>query len=199
MDGFSLRKLYDKDTTRTQFYYVKKHKDDAGSPSVRAFRDLYYKYIFHSCNSDTVEELFDMVNDPLELTNQINNSAYNSVIQQYRLKYDSMKLAWNDTFPDDQKNCFIKNPIVMKESSDEDEFPEMEPVVYPNITDGMVEIFVPSHMAEARLYDNLGRIRGSWHLSQSVTKVKLPSLPPGLYYFNFLYDGESKSKELIVK
>jgi hypothetical protein len=43
-----------------------------------------YKYIYYGCSSDTVEEFFDMVNDPEENTNLINNSSYDSLIQFYR-------------------------------------------------------------------------------------------------------------------
>jgi arylsulfatase A-like enzyme len=109
-EGISLRKLVAGDTARTAFYYLKKHQPTGASPTVRAFRDQHYKYIVHSCVSDTVEEFFDMENDPLELTNEVNNSAYNSLVENYRLKLDSMKVVWNDTLTDVLKKCFIQDP-----------------------------------------------------------------------------------------
>src|SRR6185503_21210960 len=97
LDGHTLKDTYTGTFNRPEFYYYMLHDTSSTAPSKRAVRDNSYKYIFYSCNSDTVEEFFDMVNDPLELTNLINKNSYQSIIQTYRVKFDSMRTEWQDT------------------------------------------------------------------------------------------------------
>lgn len=198
MDGRSLRDLYDGDFTRQEYYYLMLHKDQAGAPIKRCIRDQYYKYIHYTCNSDTVEEFFDMVNDSLELTNQINNSAYQSLIALYRMKYDSIRIAWQDTVPGTPKDCYIQNPYVLKQLYDDAEETPLSPVVYPNITNGPAEVFIPWSTAAVTLYDDHGSLVRSWMIEDTYSKIDLQTLPAGIYLVNFAQNGHSVTRKVVV-
>lgn len=198
LDGRSLRALYEGEFSRTEFYYLMLHSPNTSYPSKRAIRDQHFKYIHYNCNSDTVEELFDMVNDPLELTNLINNHIYDPLIQLYRLKLDSMKLAWNDTSEGALKNCFIKNPLILKQAAEEAEDFPTEPLVYPTITKESVEVYIPWRQATATLYNSFGQALDSWLIEETFSQIKFPSLPAGTYYLNLSNATESVTEKLVI-
>jgi hypothetical protein len=198
LDGVSLKKLYDGSFSRKEFYYLMLHNPNSISPVKRAIRDSHFKYIHYTCNPDTVEELFDMKNDSLELTNLINNSNYAAIANVYRLKYDSIRIAWNDTVAGPIKNCYIQNPFVLKQIFEDAEETPLEPVVYPTITVGSIEIYIPWAFALARLYDNFGKQVGEWQITDEFTQILLPDLSDGIYYMNISHAGLSKTEKLII-
>ncbi|MEO6167851.1 MAG: sulfatase-like hydrolase/transferase [Chitinophagales bacterium] len=198
MDGHSLRDLYDGNFTRQELYYLMLHKSSAGAPIKRCIRDPYYKYIHYTCNSDTVEEFFDLINDSLEITNQINNSAYQSIIEIYRAKYDSIRIAWQDTMEGTLKDCFIENPFVLKELYEEEETSPLHPVIYPNLTSGNIEIYIPWQSATITLHDNLGGFIRKWEMNETYSKVNLNGLPDGIYLLNFESGEKSVTEKVVV-
>ncbi|HUM46939.1 MAG TPA: sulfatase-like hydrolase/transferase [Chitinophagales bacterium] len=198
MDGHSLRDLYDGTFTRQEHYYLMLHKAQAGAPIKRSIRDQYYKYIHYTCNSDTVEEFFDLVHDSLEITNQINNSAYQSIIEIYRAKYDSIRIAWNDTTEGTVKDCFIENPFALKELYEEAEELPLHPVIYPNLTAGSVELYVPWPRATITLYDSFGSFIRTWEINGTYSKASLNDLPDGIYLLNFAYGDRSVTEKVVV-
>ncbi len=94
-DGISLRELGLHQKHRDAFLYEVWAENS--TPSMRAVRSAYFKYIYSFC-SDTTEQLFDMVNDPIENNNLINDPYYQVVAQYYRCKLDSFRHVLND-FP----------------------------------------------------------------------------------------------------
>lgn len=198
VDGKSLRTLYDGTFTRQEFYYLMYHTDQAGAPIKRAFRDPYYKYIHYTCNSDTVEEFFDMVNDSLEITNLINNSAYQSIIATYRLKYDSMRLAWHDTIPGTEKDCYIQNPYVLKQLHEDAESEPLRPVVFPNITAAEAEIYIPWKNAVISLFDSRSNLLRSWTEKETYSKLDLRTLPDGMYLLTFSSGKQMFSEKIVL-
>lgn len=106
MDGLSLRKLYTNEVKRTEFLYEIYREEE--TPSLRAVRTQTYKYIKSFCN-DTTEQFFDLVNDPKENTNLINDPYYEEIISYYRCKLDSMRIMMKDFTIDTIIECKLKN------------------------------------------------------------------------------------------
>jgi hypothetical protein len=198
LDGVSLKDLYDGTVSRKEFYYLMLHGALSDAPSKRAIRDQYFKYIHYSCNSDTVEELFDMVNDTLELTNLINNSAYNAIADIYRLKYDSIKTAWNDTDEGAIKNCYIQDPYILKQQFENEETIPDEPAIYPTLSSGTIEIYIPWASATATLYDSFGKLVWNGQVNETFSHLNLPALPDGMYFLNLANGGKSFTEKLIL-
>lgn len=198
LDGFSLKASYDGAVNRTEMYYMMINQGLLGSPSKRAIRDMQYKYIHYSCSTDTVEELFDMVNDPLELTNLVNNSAYSSILSTYREKFNIIKLSYGDTMPDVPKNCFLANPYYLKELIDEVEYTPLYPMIYPTVTRTAVELYMPWKNASAWLYNEFGQICGTWEITEAYSTLHFENLPAGIYYLKLFNEAESATQKLII-
>jgi N-acetylglucosamine-6-sulfatase len=105
MDGISLKKLVDGQVQRPYFFY--QYAGDYGVPSIRAIRSLEYKYVKHYCNEVT-EEFYDLINDPEENINHINDSSYETLISSYRTILDSIRTAEEDYNPI-EIDCYLIN------------------------------------------------------------------------------------------
>ncbi len=199
-DGISLKKLYDGTAHRNSVYYyiqrVGKH-----NPTERAFRDLHYKYINYSCN-DTVELFFDMENDPLELTNLINNSAYASLLNIYRAKYDSMQGAWYDTIPVGISTCEILDPLYLKHMFEEDD-PDMDvPIIYPTLVTDHIEIYIPWSNASISLLNVEGKLIDRWQITEQFSQIDFTAVPQGIYFVemaNGIHSGKSGGASITKK
>lgn len=198
LDGFSLRDLYNGTVSRKSFYYLMQHKQGSQLPTTQAIRDLNFKYIKYSCNSDTTEEFFDMVHDSLEITNLVNNSAYESQLQIYRAKFDSIKAAWRDTVPPPLNSCYIENPYTLKQILEQEDITAPEPYVYPTLSAGLVEVFIPWPSAIAKLCNGPGKPCGEWKLTEPFSQITLSSLPDGIYFLNLTFGEKSFTKKLIL-
>jgi hypothetical protein len=199
LDGVSLKRIYDGTFSRKEFYYLMLHNPIGEAPTKRCFRDEKFKYIKYSCNSDTVEELFDMVNDSLELVNLVNNHQYKFILHQYQHKLDSIKHAWQDTVTAALKDCYIENPSVLKQLFEEAESTPLQPVVYPTLTSGNVEIFIPWPSATARLYSQMGELINEWKIATTYSAYLLDALPTGMYYLNFSFGNMSVTRKIMVQ
>lgn len=139
MDGVSLRLLYNDSIQRHEFMYEYIYYTDyPNTPSIRAVRDMHYKYIKSYC-ANNVEQFFDLVNDPHENTNLINTAAYQTLINTYRYKLDSFMVALNDNFTQDPNpvNCTMQNSVYNKVENDlvlddELEGPQKFIIAYPS-------------------------------------------------------------------
>ncbi|MEO5674114.1 MAG: sulfatase-like hydrolase/transferase [Chitinophagales bacterium] len=113
MQGLSLHKLATGQAKRNNFLYeVYGDAADAElSASLRSVRDFHYKFNHYFC-SDTTEEFFNIQKDPFEKTNLINDPNYQTLIQQYRYKLDSLRTVFLDTAQLDffLADCKLKNP-----------------------------------------------------------------------------------------
>jgi N-acetylglucosamine-6-sulfatase len=194
-DGISLHKLFTGEEHRKSIYYfmqrVGKH-----NPTERAYRDLQYKYIRYSCDS-SVELFFDMVNDPLELTNQINNSAFAPLIDIYRAKFDSMQLAWFDTSAVGISECYIENPFYLREAIDEEDLDTDVPLIYPTIITNYVELYIPWKQAKVSLLNEEGKLITTSNVSDQFSRITLPDLLAGMYFLKVESSGEVFTMKLI--
>jgi arylsulfatase A-like enzyme len=93
MDGVSLHQLAQGQVHRKYFYY--ENYLDAGNKWL-AVRSLDYMYIFSLCKDET-EEFFDLNIDPEQNTNLIFDPNYTALVESFRLKLDSLRLATGDT------------------------------------------------------------------------------------------------------
>lgn len=111
MDGVSMHQLYTHAVSRKEFFY-----EFGGTatvvPPIRSVRTLQYKYTNYYCNNQ-VEDFFDLVNDPLENNNLIGNNAYSALIQDYRVKLDSLRNYFGDYEPVEIP-CSLLHPTLMK-------------------------------------------------------------------------------------
>lgn len=106
-DGFSLRALANHTVIRDAFLYEEWRENE--TPPIRAVRTKYFKFIRSYC-TDTTEQLFDMINDPQENDNLINDSAYQTLANYYRCKLDSLRAALDDNAVDTILQCHLKSP-----------------------------------------------------------------------------------------
>lgn len=100
-DGISLRKLADGSAKREVYmceYFYDTIKEVI--PAFRAIRDFKYKYIRYFCNQQ-VEEFFDLTYDIKEDSNLIFRADYQDLINIYRIRLDSLRIALGDTFKND--------------------------------------------------------------------------------------------------
>jgi hypothetical protein len=75
-------------------------------PDFRSIRTSHYKFNEYYCNKVT-EEFFDLDNDPMENTNLINNSQYEALIENYRVKLDSLRSILQDTLSIVPAKCHL--------------------------------------------------------------------------------------------
>jgi N-acetylglucosamine-6-sulfatase len=128
MDGTSIRQLLNGEAKREYFYY--QYAGDDNTPAIRAVRSIQYKYIRHYCTEAT-EEFYDLANDPHENVNQINNSQFESLVNNYRNALDSIKNSLNDSDPG-LFTCSLSNPQYQKQTESEEEINVGILDVYPN-------------------------------------------------------------------
>lgn len=116
MDGVSLRAVLNGQYKRKEFLYEQMAAYPTDSiPAVRTYRDELFQYNKYFC-TDTTEELFDLKNDSLQMTNLVNAYCYQTVLQQYRYKLDSLRTVLNDTIAIPICSCYLKNPVFNNES-----------------------------------------------------------------------------------
>jgi N-acetylglucosamine-6-sulfatase len=181
-DGVSLRQFYNGSMERSSFYYHYWYSPEGtwiNMPYSHAIRDNEYVFISYGCSADTTEEFFDLVNDPLQMTNLINTSSYSSLINTYRSNLQQMRIALNDTASDTQLNCTLANPVYTKESV---EVPEWEISIYPNPSDG--HFTVRNHGVETsafHIYNQLNQPVLSFEVpAGSIRQLQLPA--SGVYF-----------------
>lgn len=105
MDGVSLHQLAQGQVHRKYFYY--ENYLEAGNKWL-AVRSLDYMYIFSLCKDET-EEFFDLNIDPEQNTNLIFDPNYTALIESFRLKLDSLRLATGDTLELDLGKCKLES------------------------------------------------------------------------------------------
>lgn len=152
MDGLSLHQLYTNDVSRKEFFY---EFGGTGTliPAIRSVRSLQYKYTYYYCNSLT-EEFFDLVNDPQENNNVIKEASYAALIQSYREKLDSLRIAFGDYEPVPIA-CSLSHPTLEKQPGEHTEEQLMLPrlIITPNPASDQFSIQL------LNLHQNEGEIR----------------------------------------
>jgi N-acetylglucosamine-6-sulfatase len=195
-DGESLRNFYTGADSRNTFYYHYWYSPEGSwvnLPPIKAVRDQQYVFIDYGCQSDTVEEFFDLVNDSLQMNNLINNSAYSSLINNYRSMLLSMADELGDTLTDTQLNCTLANPVYNRQ---EVIIRDLNVVVYPNpfsedfnvrnFGDGLINLSIT---------DELGKLMNEFTVSgNSQFSIRIPA--PGLYFLKVTEAG-SKTTQVV--
>ncbi|MEO6166131.1 MAG: sulfatase-like hydrolase/transferase [Chitinophagales bacterium] len=146
MQGVSLLKMMNNTVKRKEMLYEFFNKDCL--PDIRAVRSFDFKYVKYNCNQVT-EELFDLVNDPYELTNLVNQAAYAPVLQQYRDKLTFWRNYYQDLTWDSVSTCSLSNPQRLINDAGS---PLTFFTVYPNPSNTNVTLhFISSEKATATL------------------------------------------------
>jgi len=140
-DGLSMHKIFDGDTSRTEFYYQATHLNDSADNS-RSVRSFAYKYNYYYCDHNT-DEFFDLINDPHENTNLINNVSYQDLIQEYRSKMDSFKIVFGDNLIEEIRPCALSNAVFINDTVII--LPEDSLLFYPNPSAGNLQIEFPPY------------------------------------------------------
>ena len=114
MDGVSLRKLAMGQVHRKDFF-LENYTNNGNN--WEAVRSLNYAYIYSYCTSLT-EEFFDMTVDPQQNNNLITDPGYATLIQQFRLKRDSLRNATGDTIFPALQNCSLVSEFYADQDDD---------------------------------------------------------------------------------
>ena len=202
MDGLSLKKLVDNEVQRNYFFY--QYAGEVGDPTLRSIRSRQYKYVKHYCNTIT-EEFYNLVSDPEEDTNQINNSAYAALIQSYRTKLDSMRNAVGDYTPV-TVDCYLSNPQFGREEDIEhEESSKCILKMWPNpATDNFIVNFNDTGNKED-ITIQVSNIVGEVIYTKKIPHTDIlnnwissAKWPPGVYIVNLFKGTRSYSDKLIV-
>lgn len=201
MDGISLHALYNGTIPRKDFLYELCSFEAA--PPLRAIRSFEYKYIYTFCD-ETTEEFYDLINDPGENTNEIFNSAYATLIQQYRDKKDSLRAVFNDTLSQ-FRNCSLAN-IQMKDAVT----PEMDDAdlndiyLFPSPADETVRLQFFSRENDLTLLtvkDELGKAIISETINElgwRNIKLDCRTWLPGMYFITIQNEMNMKCRKMMV-
>jgi N-acetylglucosamine-6-sulfatase len=213
MDGVSLRQLATNEVPRHELMFEVWNENM--TPAMRAVRTIQYKYI-NSCCEDTTEQFFDLVNDPHENTNLVNDPQYQTMVQYYRCKLDSMRIALKDFETDTLIKCKLKGVEIAHVGASMQPGPT-GPCVSPlfnhdsgyMITNDTSAIGTHDVKAGAAKYWNVSvfNLLGELVLSENkyysqplnVQNIYTGILPRGLYIAFFESDGEKKSGKILVQ
>jgi hypothetical protein len=199
MDGFSLRELYN-GTKQRNIVYVELMKSDVdGYADLRSVRTNEYKYNYYFC-SDTTEEFFDLTLDPLENTNLINEATYQPLINEYRLKLDSMKTAVNDTITEDITDCHLVSGQRMTPNQVKG---ELKATIYPNPASSYLVIQFPDPGTSfISIYSPEGKLqqfqKTNFNVENTALKLDISALPDGLYVLILQNNNSTEAHKLMV-
>jgi len=185
MDGWSMHDLVTGAKQRKEFLYEYYNKQEC-TPTMHGIRSFDYIYIKNACDSIT-EEFYDLVNDSSENQNQINVASYQSIIQIYRHKLDSIRAYYGDTiWVDTLVDCqLMDHPIGIEDFNAPG---NLKISVFPNPGDGNVNLawsMTPENNTEINVIDIMGRsifkrfFSNSRQLSYA---LDLTSYPDGIYF-----------------
>jgi N-acetylglucosamine-6-sulfatase len=204
LDGISMHELFNGSKERSAFYYQATHLNDS-AVNCRSVRSLDYKYNYYYCNN-TTEEFFNLSNDPEENTNLINDSGSAALIQQYRNKEDSFKIAIGDDIVEDISNCKIVHPLFTRTADDEYPVTGFTFTLYPNPASDVAQLRLDAveenQEADLTIYNMKGSI--TYRQLDIVLQpgisvpVDLSKLEDGLYNIELVTGGEVMNKKLLI-
>lgn len=207
MDGVSLRKIASHEVPRHEILYEVWHENE--TPAMRGVRTMQYKYIYSFCD-DTTEQFFDLVNDPEENTNLINDPAYKIIIQYYRCKLDSMRTATGDILNDTILNCKLKGRDSSHVGASLNPGP-LGPCIFP-VFDGdstfeVVGIDEPGAnngvYCDVTFYNLMGQEvyheKRIYHFPIADDQIYTGNIPPGFYLVTFENGSMRKSRKIMIQ
>ncbi len=120
-EGYSLHELAGSDTLRRYVRYEIARLNEAAFdvPQIRGLRGFNHLFVSSDCDCYS-EELYDLVNDPQENTNQILNPNYDAVAKRFRAVLDSMMLAVDDIIVPVPNHCKLKGAYEIPDLVDND-------------------------------------------------------------------------------
>ncbi|MCS6990405.1 MAG: sulfatase-like hydrolase/transferase [Chitinophagales bacterium] len=214
MQGHSLRALYQGEVKRNAFLYEvwsEIEKDPIHpwlaneTPAIRAVRTPYFKYIKSFCNS-TTEQLFDLINDPKENVNLINDPYYQKVADYYRCLLDSIRQVYGDFYVDTILNCKLKNVDYSHVGASTDPGP-IGPCIYiPADVDTSLNVGLGSIEARADCEVVVFTLGGQpvyrgWVAAATVSNVlqEQGRLPAGVYVARFCCGDHLQVRRIVLQ
>lgn len=200
MDGWSIHDITSGVKHRKEFLYEFYNKEEC-TPTLHAVRSFDYKYVFSSCTNVT-EEFYDLTTDSLELYNKINYPEYQALIQQYRLKLDSLRKFYGDTvLIDTVVDCQLLSYTGTGNIDDGDDSHEsglLYASVYPNPGHDLINInwsYLYTPETEISISDITGRtIFYQKYLNSKERSVLVETNPwtPGMYLISIKSGAQEK-------
>jgi arylsulfatase A-like enzyme len=198
-DGQSVRNFYSGSAARNIFYYHYWYSTEGAwykLPAIHAVRDQHYILVNYGCSESIVQEFFDLQNDPMQLTNQINNAAFSGLIQTYRTLLDSFRIAYGDTAAETLISCSLSNPQYTRQ---EQPVFTSNYVCFPNPSDGEVTIH---NTGESQLHfevsNELGQVLFQFEVA-SGDKYLLHGLNTGLFFLKEVSGKDNNILKLLVQ
>ncbi|MBC8048120.1 MAG: sulfatase-like hydrolase/transferase [Fimbriimonadaceae bacterium] len=162
MQGLSLHDLATGEAERTEVMHELGNDVAGFVPNIRSIRSFEYVYSKHYCDEVT-EELYDIINDPQENTNIVNDPAYATILDEYRIKLENMRIALDDTADLSLMDCYLINDSPLRSTlyfeDGEEIFDQNSISIYPNPVSENLNIFFTENVANSNIIitDALGR------------------------------------------
>ena len=176
-------------------------------PDLRAVRSFDYKYIWSSCDQ-TTEEFYDLQNDLKEDSNLIFKNEYQTLIQTYRDKLDSLRTVLGD---DKSKDTVIACSLLNADTLYLNSFPlkENDPSFFisPNPTQEFVTVHFLNNKISSQtilISDLAGRILlqkkifFSGKEENSTATIGVKDLPAGVYFVKAADQSFVQSKKVVL-
>ena len=195
MEGIPIQDYVSGQRERNEFLYEQKSKYPDTIPQLRTFRDNYFQYNKYFC-LDTTEELFDMINDPLQKINLVNDSSHKSILIHYRNNLDSLRQVLNDTATIVNCNCYLKFPF-FTQNIDSNSGGNIDSVflIYPNPSFNYIVLLskIPKK-GKAEFYNEMGQKIKEINFdltSFSQEKIEVADLLRGIYFLKLTCSEET--------
>ena len=175
-------------------------------PSWRAVRNVHYKYVRYHCDS-LVEELFDMENDSLEMTNLVRDPSHHADLFYMRHLLDSMAHVTKDTISVDT----IYGPCTLVSAGSGqrlEAYVPFEVTTSPNPATDLINVGVISSDIQHRslfnmfLYNQLGIPVKSWiYLPDDgfTMNINVAALSRGLYFLKVDHGNDSRIIPILLQ
>ncbi|MCS6917728.1 MAG: sulfatase-like hydrolase/transferase [Chitinophagales bacterium] len=213
MQGHSLRALYQGEVRRNAFLYEVWSEIDKDkpaplanqTPAIRAVRTPYFKFIKSFCTNN-VEQLFDLVNDPKENTNLINDPYYQKVVEYYRCLLDSVRTVYGDFTVDTIIKCSLNKVDYSHVGASTDPGP-IGPCVYvPSDVDTSFEVGLePGDLlqpCEVEVYTLWGHVVYRTRLMPDAAADRLQlqiTLPAGVYLARYTCGTARRVHRVVIQ
>ena len=178
--------------------FIKEHYEaslKAYEPELSASNVSTYGKELCELDAET-EEFFDLQNDSLEMTNQINNSSYASLIQQYRDKLAAYEEIYSDTLQQTELGCVLSKPVYTRlqmEGTSADWY------IYPNPNNGAFHISMGAVPGVLTILNSLGQIIYTGTVSGDQSTITLPHFVPGIYEVILTQGTDVTNQKMVVE
>lgn len=185
-DGISLHDLYTGAKVRKEFMYeCLGDPSTGGLPTILAVRSFKYKYISSMCQT-LVEEFFDLVDDPEENINLINNPQYAATIETFRQKLETYKELYHYNYTSTPKDCYEVNVRQASEDNNEDAtFTSL--TATPNPSSGIFNLVNPfDEEFTLNIFNSYGISVYDTRVDPGINEINMEGSVPGVYHLHLL-------------